>query len=273
MLNTKRFIILTLIFYTCNISTCHSQQNKTDIFKIIWDDVKTSTNDGISTFTSPLKFNSNDWIKTGAVIITTATLMPLDDGIRKEMSKNHDNTKDKITDFGNAYGNLITPVVVGGGFYSYGLFFKDGYTLETGRMIFEAVLFSGIITNITKVISGRSRPYTERGPYFFNMFTLSEGSLSFPSGHTTVAFAMSSVLSNRIHNIYATIGLYSLSTLTALSRIYYDKHWASDVVLGSAIGYFVGDCISSEKKNCKSKNKISYNIFPSIGGLVINICF
>ncbi|MCX6165921.1 MAG: phosphatase PAP2 family protein, partial [Ignavibacteriae bacterium] len=149
----------------------------------------------------------------------------------------------------------------------------DEYVRETGRMIFEAVLFSGIITDVTKVIAGRSRPYTERGPYFYKMFTFDEGSLSFPSGHSTVAFAVSSVLANRLHNVYASIGLYTLSTVTALSRIYSDKHWASDVVLASAIGYFVGDYISSDKKNCNSKNKVSYNIYPTFSGLGLKVCF
>jgi membrane-associated phospholipid phosphatase len=268
----KAFISLLLI-NSIFLTSLNAQQKDSCIFSTIWGDVKISVNDGICTYSSPLHFNTTDWIKSSAVILTTAAFMPLDKDIRKEFSKNHNDSKDKIADIGNAYGNLIMPVVVGGGIYSYGLFFKNDYVRETGRMLFEAVLFSGIITDVTKVIAGRSRPYTERGPYFFNMFTFDEGSISFPSGHTTVAFAMSSVLANRIKNIFATIGLYTLSSVTALSRIYSDKHWASDVLLGSAIGYFVGDYISSDKKNCNKKNKISYNIYPEINGLCFKLCF
>ena len=269
----KKFFFLLLLINSILLASLDAQTKDTGIFKTIWSDVKISVDEGICTYSSPLRYNSTDWIKAGATIFTTAALMPLDKDLRKEFSKNHNDTKDKIADVGNAYGHLITPVVVGSGIYSYGLFFKNEYVRETGRMVFEAVLFSGIITNVTKVIAGRSRPYSERGPYFYNMFTFNEGSLSFPSGHSTVAFAMSSVLANRIKNVYASIGLYTLSSVTALSRIYSDKHWASDVVLASAIGYFVGDYISSDKKNCNSKNKVSYSIYPAIGGLGLKIIF
>jgi hypothetical protein len=269
----NRLIIISLLFFIFLQSISYSQSKNKGIFNTIGSDFKISFCDGISTFTSPARFSGLDWIKTGAVIFTTAAFMPFDKDIRKEFSKNHTDTKDKIADVGNGYGNLITPIVLGTGIYSYGLFFKDDYVRETGRMIFEAVLFSGIITDVSKIIVGRSRPYTERGPYFYNMFTFNEGSISFPSGHSTVAFAVSSVLANRIHNIYASIGLYSLSTVTALSRIYSDKHWASDVVIGSAIGYFVGDYVSSGNRKCTSKCGVSYKIYPTINGLGMNIIF
>jgi len=266
----KAFFLL-LIFI---LSSCINAQTKdTGIFKTIGNDFRISYYDGLYTFSSPARFDKYDLIKMEVTLLTTAALMPLDKDIRKEFSKSHNETKDKIADIGNAYGNLITPVIMGSGIYSYGLFFKDEYVRETGRMIFESILFSGIITTITKSVAGRSRPYTEQGPYFYKMFTIDEGSLSFPSGHSTVAFAVSSVLANRIKNVYASIGLYTLSTVTALSRIYSDKHWASDVILGSAIGYFVGDYISSDNKKCDSINKVFYNIYPTINGLYLNICF
>lgn len=269
----KKVFIYLFIVNSLFLSSIDAQQRDSNIFHTIWNDFKISVDDGICTFTAPVRFSSTDWIKAGAVVLTTTAFMPVDKDIRKEFQNKHDDTKNKIADIGSAYGHIITPVIIGGGIYSYGLFFKDDYVRETGRMVFEAVLYSGIITNVTKIISGRSRPYTERGPYFYNIFSLNEGSLSLPSGHTTVAFAMSSVLSNRIKNVYATIGLYTLSTVTALSRIYSDKHWASDVVIASAIGYFVGDYISSEKKSCNSKNKFSYSIFPNINGLSFIISF
>jgi hypothetical protein len=271
-INIKPFT-LVYILLTFNFSVLYSQQKEQGVFETVWKDVKISFNDGINTFSSPARFNNTDWIKTGGVLLTTAAFMSFDKDIRKEFSRNHNDTKDKIADVGNAYGNLIFPVIIGGGIYSYGLFNKDEYVRETGRMIFEAIAFSGIITDVTKVIAGRSRPYTERGPYFYNMFTFNEGSLSFPSGHATVAFALSSVLSNRIKNTYVSIGLYSVSTLTALSRIYSDKHWTSDVIFASAIGYFVGDFVSSDKKNKNSNDKLYYKIYPSIGGMALKIHF
>lgn len=268
----KSTILIILLFALLISPGLYSQEKETNILKIIGNDFKVSFEDGISVFTSPLKFSSGDWIKTGSSIAVTGAFMPFDVDIRKEFLKGHNNTKDKISDAGNLYGNALFPLAFGAGVYSGGLIFKDEYIRVTGRMIIEAVVFSGIITDLSKVIIGRSRPYSERGSDFYKMFSFKESFYSLPSGHATTAFAISSVLANRINNTYVSIGLYSISTITALSRIYSDKHWASDVILGSAIGYFVGDYISSGIPG-KSSKKTTLRLLPYTGGICMRICF
>jgi membrane-associated phospholipid phosphatase len=100
-----------------------------------------------------------------------------------------------------------------------GLIFKDDYIRVTGRMVFESVLYSGIVTSFLKSFAGRYRPYTNEGSNYFQPLQFSTEKTSFPSGHTTVAFAISSVLANRIKNTYDSIGLYTLAGITGLSRI------------------------------------------------------
>lgn len=263
-------ILISILFFSFPLS---AQNDNGKGFDVLMSDLKISLTDGLNVYSSPAKFDSRDWLKTGAVLLTTAAFIPFDKDIRNEFAKNHTKTKDKISDFGNAYGNAITPVVAGIGMYGYGLFSKDKYVRETGRMLLEAVLFASLLTDASKIIIGRSRPYTDRGPYFFKMFQFKSEFFSFPSGHSTVAFATSSVLANRINNTYISIGIYVFSSITALSRIYSDKHWASDVVIGSAIGYFVGDFISSNKKNSNKRTNISYSIQPVPGGLDFKLNF
>ena len=62
---------------------------------------------------------------------------------------------------------------------------------------------------------------------------------SFPSGHTSQAFAMASVAQ---HHYGWKIGVpaYALAGLMGASRIHEDKHWLSDVVAGAALGYIAG---------------------------------
>lgn len=274
MINKKFLKILTFLLILISLTPVeiYPQNKESNLFKIIGSDFAASFNVGLNIFTAPARFSGSDWIKTGGTLALTGAFVPFDGDIRNEFTKGHNSAKDKIADAGNLYGNAVVPLVLGAGIYSGGLVFKDEYVRITGRMIIEAVAFSGLITNVSKVIIGRSRPYTERGPYFYNMFTFNEGSLSLPSGHSTAAFALSSVLSNRIKNTYISIGLYSISALTALSRIYSDKHWASDVFLGSAIGYFIGDYISSEKTK-SPLNKTALRLYPSPGGIGMQICF
>ena len=57
-----------------------------------------------------------------------------------------------------------------------------------------------------------------------------------PSGHTSSAFGFAASLADDVHPLWAKIGLYTLATGTAWSRVYDNKHWTSDVVFGALVG-------------------------------------
>ena len=106
-----------------------------------------------------------------------------------------------------------------------------------------------------KYAIGRARPATapwsdpgERGPDSdeFRPVSASGAWASFPSGHTTAAFAAAASLTAELdrHDPHAAriLGplLYSGAGLVGLSRMYNNQHWASDVVAGALIGTLVG---------------------------------
>ena len=67
---------------------------------------------------------------------------------------------------------------------------------------------------------------------------------SFPSGHTSVVFAAAAVLGSYYKDKkWVGITSYTLAGLVAISRNYDDKHWASDVVAGAALGYSIGKLV------------------------------
>lgn len=239
-----------------------SSKVRKNVGDIIAEDFKISFNDGIRTFVSPFHYDSKDAIIAAVVISTTALLFTVDDETRTYFQKQKSSFNDALKDVGNLYGNVYPTLIIGGGLYTTGLFAGNDNLRITGRMVIESFAIAGLITTLTKSALGRHRPYTNDGPAKFEGPTIDNDFLSLPSGHATVAFALSTTLANRIHNTYASIGLYSLAGITALARIYDDKHWASDVFLGSAIGYFVGDFISG-KKNKNNK----YHIVPTSNGL------
>lgn len=274
-----KYYKIALIFLLFSYRVSFSQQNpdssksvNKSILHTLGCDVSDSYKDGIKTYTSPLHFSRNDWLTSGIVLLTASALYLKDESFSAYSKKNHSNINDKITDAGTAYGNLITPFVIGGSVYIYGLASENDYIRVTGRMVFESVLYSGLITTVLKSVSGRYRPYKNAGPYFFQPFRVDEGKLSFPSGHSTVAFAISSVLSNRIKNVYASIGLYALAGVTSVSRLYKDDHWASDVFFGSAIGYFVGDYISNNSVTYSTK-KLSCKLYPGLNNVNLIVSF
>lgn len=62
--------------------------------------------------------------------------------------------------------------------------------------------------------------------------------LSFPSGHTTTAFAVLLLTGFIIHKKYAVFGMMLLAWLASLSRVYLSQHFLIDVLGGSLLGVF-----------------------------------
>ncbi len=274
----KYFCNLLLIIFLLSGLSLQAQQtgeSHGNVFQTIGSDIKTAAVDGFHLLISPANFSNKDLLIAGGTILTTAAVMPFDENFRKFAGRNHSDINDKISDAGKAYGNVITPVIIGGGIYSYGLIFKDEYVRTTGRMLIEAVAYSGAITTVIKTVAGRSRPYTNDGSHFYKPIQFNTAHTSFPSGHSTVAFAMSTVLAERINNTYASIGLYALAGITAASRVYSDDHWASDVFLGAAIGYFTGHFITHNSGTLykSGSGKLNVSFHPSLSGFVLSADF
>ncbi|MBI5215795.1 MAG: phosphatase PAP2 family protein [Ignavibacteriae bacterium] len=239
---------LCVYMFLCGIVLTRplSAQQDSSSFKYlptVLSDTKLFFSDAGSFFSSPLHFSENDLLVTGIVIGSTATLFLLDDEVRSIAQRNQTLFGNDVADISRIYGETFFGVGFSAGIYGVGLFSKNKEVRTTGLMVFESLAFSAAITHTLKVIIGRSRPYTNDGSTQFQGIQFAEEYVSLPSGHSTAAFALSTVLAYQIKNKYATIGLYSLATLTALSRVYTDVHWTSDIFLGAAIGMVTGNAV------------------------------
>lgn len=113
---------------------------------------------------------------------------------------------------------------------------KNEKLQRTSERAFKSAIVSGAITELIKVSTGRSRPYMGNGAYDYELFRL-EGTdyKSFPSGHTSLAFAIFTPFAETYSEWF-----YLIPISVGISRMYKNKHWLSDVELGAAIGYFSG---------------------------------
>ena len=208
---------------------------------ILHDDVSHFARDFRSIFSSPAHFDGSDWITVGAVAgSAVAAALWADEPVREYMLDNRSGSTDGLVSVGDHYGRLSTGYYLGSVLYVAGIVSDDDWVRYTGRAVLEAHTFSLLITGILKVVAGRSRPYRFEGNGKFNWFATENSEWSFPSGHATASFAISSALGRRIDRPWATAGLYALSGITVLDRIYDDKHWLSDTIVGAAIGTAVG---------------------------------
>ena len=109
---------------------------------------------------------------------------------------------------------------------------------------------------VSKHLFHRHRPDDDLPPdprKWEGPFPFTSSYTSFPSGHTTTAFAVATVLAMGYHDkIWVGISSYTMASLVAVSRIHDGKHWGSDVVAGAALGFFIGATLS--KVNLKKVN-------------------
>lgn len=139
--------------------------------------------------------------------------------------------------------------IIGGGLYLGGRLGGNDRMADLGLHGTEAALIGLAATTVIKVGAGRARPYVSRDrPHdfaFMRGLTRDEYQ-SFPSGHAVIAFAVAAAVTEEARRWepgsewYVGPALYGGATLVGLARMYNDRHWASDVVMGAAIGIFTG---------------------------------
>jgi membrane-associated phospholipid phosphatase len=101
-----------------------------------------------------------------------------------------------------------------------------------------STLGAGASAVMLKAATGRARPSDSPGdPSEFEPF---HGDASFPSGHTTVAFAFASALTEETQSRWVPWVAYPAAAAVGWARIVQDQHWLSDVVAGAALGYWTG---------------------------------
>lgn len=88
-----------------------------------------------------------------------------------------------------------------------------------------------------KYVIGRARPDTGAGPGSFDPFRGGDSNSSMPSGHTAAIWGAVTPFAKE----YDAPWLYGVAALTNYARVADRKHWVSDTVAGSLIGYFLGD--------------------------------
>ena len=263
MRTISSFLLIIALFCKSTFAIQSTTLNTEEtVYGSIADDVQHLLNTGVSLVKAPLSFSNSDWMKTGLISVGTISLFAVDKKVRTIALQNQTSLKDKIFNFDAYHGTLYT-AIFSASVYGFGLIGKNNEIRRLGLNAIEAFAYSGILTGILKISIGRRRPYAGDDELIFkplSSFTNNDFQ-ALPSGHTTVSFAVSTVMANYSDNIYWKIFWYSTGGLVAASRIYHNKHWLSDVFLGGAVGYFVGNFIINQN-NENSNSLLGSKIKP-----------
>jgi membrane-associated phospholipid phosphatase len=129
----------------------------------------------------------------------------------------------------------VSLVGAAGGLYLWGNLSQDDHRRETGLLSGEALVNSLVVTSALKFAMGRNRPLEDnsRGRFWQN------GS-SFPSDHAAAAWSVASVIAHEYPGPVTKFLAYGLASAVSASRVTGKQHFPSDVVIGSAISWFIG---------------------------------
>ena len=111
------------------------------------------------------------------------------------------------------------------------------------------------------MIFQRHRPRETNSNSQFNGpgLSLSEKNKSFPSGHSTLAWATATSFALEFkNNPVIKFSSYGLATFVAISRLFDNAHWTSDAIIGSTIGHFIGRYTAKNNLNSVSNSKLSF---------------
>jgi membrane-associated phospholipid phosphatase len=183
-------------------------------------------------FTAPLRWDEQDWMFFGGALAAIATAHQFDQRVR-----DHFATGSKALNGGQDTNSLrdaapTVALIAATGVSAWFLRDSDGYQ-ETWSML-EAGVLSSATAEILGYAGGRERPDATASPNQWR-----KGSDSFPSLHSTAAWAVGTVFAESGNDEYRWLRRilgYGAAAATSYVRIRENVHWLSDTVAGTALG-------------------------------------
>lgn len=168
-------------------------------------------------------------ITVGILALTTLADKPFRDYLQRHRSDGKDDVARVFKDMGEP--DIYAPVPLG--LIAAGVISGNHKLTRAGGRITAGLITAGAITNILKPAIGRTRPKFADNAY---EFTPGKGSYSWPSGHSAMAFALATGISDEVRFTPLTIALYGAAGMTGWSRMNDNRHWLTDALGGMMIG-------------------------------------
>jgi membrane-associated phospholipid phosphatase len=181
-------------------------------------------------WTAPAHFRAKDlkWIApfSGA----TAAFIAADSWTSKQVPLGEVNRSKTFSDYATC-----ALIGAGAGSFLLGHLTRNDQMSEAGFLSGEAAINSTAVVYLFKNLTQRSRPYLDNGSgQFF------KGGSSFPSEHSAIAWSVASVFAHEYPGTLTKILAYGLATGVSTTRVTGQQHFPSDVLMGSALGWYFG---------------------------------
>jgi len=189
------------------------------------------------TLRSPSRWDSDDWLTAGVITVVTVGSTVVEEDFRRAIQGSRGKFGDALERVGFWYGTPWVTVPASLLTFGAGAAFGADGVRDTGLMMMDVLLLVGLVQQPARMIAGRARPETDESHFSFRPFTTSNDRASFISGHAWSAVGISNIVARQIDQVWAYTTLFTFAGIAGWSRLYADKHWLSDVLLGSVLGY------------------------------------
>jgi hypothetical protein len=183
-------------------------------------------------WTSPGHLQKSDWQWLVPSAVIAGGLVASDSWISKQVPDSTQQLKRSkdLSDYAT-----FSLIGLSAGSFLLGRWTSNDHLEEAGLLSGEAAINSTAVAYFLKEITERPRPYqgNEHGSFF-------QGGGSFPSEHSAIAWSVASVWAHEYPGKLSQILAYGLASAVSVTRITSKQHFASDVAIGSALGWYFG---------------------------------
>jgi len=225
--------------------------------------------------TSPLHWGSRDLGRFALISAATLGLSAADEDIRDWAQERRTGGSADISAVFEKAGNGAYLLGLAAALYAAGEVGDSRGLRRTGLLSIESLATASAIGAVMKVAIGRARPYAGQGSTSFHPFSSESAYHAFPSGHAAAAFAVATTIARQSRGVAVDILAYGAAALVGVSRVHDDKHWASSVLTGAALGYFVAGKISDRHRQAPPARgiKLGLQLGPSRQALTLAAAF
>ncbi len=187
---------------------------------------------------APLSWDGEGWLTAGALVLSAGTIYLADEEINDFVQRKRSDFSETIMTGAKQFGEgkYVLPAL---GATILGAYILDSEkSMDTGLLSLKSFILANGVTLTLKTVSQRRRPSADRGKEFFAGSGFDRKRDSFPSGHSTIVWSIAPILAEQYRDkIWVAPAAYSIATLTSISRVHDNNHWASDAFVGAVIGY------------------------------------
>jgi membrane-associated phospholipid phosphatase len=204
-------------------------------------------------WTAPIHMSEKQWEWAIPSVLVGGLFIKADQTIENHVPTNKSTVSHAVT---ASNAGLAALSAAGAGLFVLGHIRDNDQERETGILAGEAAIGALVDTEVFKYAAGRERPFTGTSPGRFFV-----GGDSFPSVHSSVSWAIASVIAHEYPGPLTQLLAYGTAGGVSAARWAGQKHFFSDVAIGAALGWYMGRQVYRTRSHYNDIDMARYGTF------------